>query len=129
MSEISIIWLKALVIELVSAPWMYVCMFLYINLIFIASRNTKGNLRGVTPPIVRTLFPPFFVIPMFFLVIPLFFALKLGVGVVPYSHNAHWVFLLFVVILHALSVSPALWYLRKRWSDLEELGRSHPWVK
>ena len=120
MSEDSIVWLKILMIVMVICPLMYVSTVFFVNSLFII-RNIKGFLRLALILIIGLIIAAFWVGIMFFALIS---------GASPnQSENVRSAYIIWFLILYILTSSPSYWYLRKRWSDLEELGRSHPWNK
>ena len=121
MSEISIIWLKALLIEMASCPLMYVCTVFNVHIKIIVVRNVKGVLRLVLFLIVGLTQGVVWILPMYLAAIS---------GLSPnQSGSVRLAFIIWVSVLHVLSVSPAFWYHLKRLKQLEEPGPSNPWNK
>ncbi len=113
MSDPSIMWLKALIIAVASCPIVFVWIVIYVNLLIFIGRNTKENIKQTLAMTVGIIFASCVLIPWLF-------ALRLQ-GYAP-QENFDWAFLVWVTILHILSLSPSYIYLFKRRPDLERVG-------
>ena len=114
MSETSILWLKALIIEMGSCPLMYVWMVIFVNILIFIGRNTKGEKKQALWLIICVIFLPFIVISYVFL---------LRLGYLHYGEKTDWAFFIWVTFLHILALTPSYLYMfRKRRSDLLRVG-------
>lgn len=108
------IWLKLLIIEIALSPLIYIMTIMYVKALIFIGRNTKGIIKTTLLIINVAVYIPFVLAPMF---VPLIFEdIKFKV-----QHND--VFLMWILMLFILSLSPSFFYFyKKRRRELEESG-------
>ncbi len=113
MSETSILWLKALIIEMGSCPLVYVWMVIYVKIQLFVGRNTKGNKKEALTLMFWAIFSPGLVIP---------YGVTLRLGYYHYGEKTDWAYIIWVTILLILYLTPSFFYFYKRWPELKRVG-------
>ena len=105
MSETSIIWLKVLLIYVAACPLVYVWSVLFANRLIIIDRKTKGTIQQTLKLIAVFTWITGVMSPML---------LGAKVGSQIYYDDFYWAFLIWIGVLHILSVAPSIWYLHEK---------------